>query len=256
METLERHNEMVHSGKPVQNRVCIAVPMTGLLRSEWVLKRYGQIIPVNWSCGEIIQWFDTFSPIGFAVDAARNVAVNAAVTQNFEWLLFIDHDVLLPPNTFVTMNEYIGDGVYPVVSGLYAAKGIPAEPLVFRGRGNSWFRDWKRGDKVKADGVPMGCTLINGNLLRLMWEASPEYEVFGLKVRKVFETPRFADPERGIFLAGTEDLFWCDRVLKEGWLEKAGYTELAKDPYPFLVDTSLWCGHITPEGKVYWPDDR
>lgn len=177
MDTIERHTELVDSGKPIQNRVMVAIPMTGSVRSEWVLARYGQAIPVNWSVGQVVQWFDTFSPFHFAVDAARNIAVKAAIDGGYNWMLFIDHDVILHPETFVKMNEYIQDGTYPVVSGLYAAKAFPAEPLLFRGRGNSWYRDWKKDDKVWVDGIPMGCALLNVNLLKVMWDESPDITV-------------------------------------------------------------------------------
>ena len=30
------------------NRIVIGIPMTGTIRSEWALARYGQVIPCNW----------------------------------------------------------------------------------------------------------------------------------------------------------------------------------------------------------------
>lgn len=253
------HNTSVKSGFPVQQRICLAIPTTGLVRYEWVLHRYGQVIPVNWSAGEVLQWFDSFSPVSFAVDHARNMCVQYAVEKNFEWLFFIDHDVIIPVDTFLKMNEYVSTGEYPVVSGLYAAKGFPPEPLVFRGYGNSWFRDWKKGDKVMCDGVPMGCTLISMKLLKPMWEASKEYSIHGQRTRQVFHTPREFIKREDMTLPqpniGTEDLWWCDRVMKQGWLAKTGYKKLSEERYPFLVDSSIWCGHINEAGRVYWPPD-
>lgn len=240
---------------PVMNKICLSIPMTGLLRAEWVLARYGQIIPVNWSNAELIQWFSNFSPLRYAVDDARNIAVKHVVEKDFEWLLFIDHDVILPRDTFVRLNEYIGHGKYPVVSGVYSAKGNPPEPLVFRGRGNSWYRDWEYGDKVWCDAVPMGCTLISGKLLKAMWNESPEYQVKDQITRKVFYTPRqiYQNPETQAYTiaGGTEDIYWCDRVINEKWLKRLGYKHVMNKQYPFLIDTAIRCGHIDENGRIF-----
>lgn len=240
---------------PITNRVLVGVPMTGLLRAEWVLARYSQIIPVNWGYGELIQYLDTYAPLSYAVDDARNIVVKHAVERDYDWILFIDHDVVLPADTFVKMNDYIRSAKYPVVCGWYNAKGNPPEPLLFRGRGNSYYDKWKPGDKVWVDGVPMGCTLINMKLVKPMWESSEPYKVGNIDVRRLFYTPRgsWKDPETKALhsFGGTEDLYWCDRVINEGWLRKLKFKEVQDKKYPFLVDTSIQCGHITNDGKVY-----
>lgn len=257
-EIVERHNEMPVATGPLNRRIIICVPTTGLVRIEWVMARYGCVIPCNWASSDLIQYFDTYAPVGFAVAEARNICVDFAVRQKYEWLLFIDHDVILPGDTFVKMNQYMLDGRIPVVSGLYHAKGVPPEPLIYRGRGNSYYKDWKPGDMVWADGIPMGCTLINVGLLAAMHDASEEYTAGGgHKVRKVFETPRdfTVDPKTGLYTAisGTEDLWWCTRVMKEKWLEKCGFDFVKDREFPFLVDTSINCGHITKDGRVFKP---
>lgn len=253
---LPRMEEAPTTNAPLNRRVCICVPTTGLVRIEWALARYGQVFPCNWAASDLIQYFDMYSPVGFAVAEARNICVDFAVRNKYEWLLFIDHDVIIPPDTFLKMNDYMRDGRVPVVAGLYYAKGNPPEPLIYRGRGNSYFKDWKPGDMVWVDGIPMGCTLINVGLLAAMHDASEEYDVAGgRKVRRVFETPAHLglDKETGAYVAvsGTEDLWWCTRVMKEKWLEKCGYDFVKDREFPFLMDTSIKCGHITQDGRVY-----
>lgn len=245
--------QLLDSGKPITRRILLGVPVTGLVRIEWAMARYGQIIPVNWSFGEFTQWVDQYSPLGYMVADARNLIVDRCVRENWEWLFFIDHDVILPPNTLVKLGEYISEDKHPVVCGWYNAKGNPPEPLLFRGRGNSWYRNWKAGERVWVDGIPMGCTLISGKLLKAMWEESEEYSLGNMRVRRVFHTPRNwgFDPERGWTVAtGTEDIWWCDRVMKGGFLKKAGFPEYQKKKYPFLVDTSIKCGHIDWNGRI------
>lgn len=249
------HDLMFHAPEPAQRRILIGIPMTGLVRSEWAFARLCQITPCNWSHSDTVNWLPQSSPIGYAVAEARNIVVNQAVTQGFEWLLFIDHDVVMPPDCFVRLNEYIMDASIPVVSGLYFAKAHPPSPLIYRGRGNGSFNDWRIGDKVWVDGIPMGLTLINVKVLKLMWQDAPEYVAGGNKrVRKVFDTPfgMNVDPEKRTWdsFAGTEDLAWCNRVMAGKYLEKAGF-KVANKRYPFLCDTGLFCKHMTNDGQIY-----
>ena len=88
----------------LHNRVLIATPTTGLVRMEWVMARYSQVIPTNWSQVDFIQWYDSFVPIGFQVADAENIIAKQVVEGDFEWLFFIEHDNVLPPQTFIKMN--------------------------------------------------------------------------------------------------------------------------------------------------------
>ena len=241
-------------GEP-QKRLLVGIPITGNLRAEWVLARYGQVIPCNWSQNEYVQWIDQWSPIRFMVADARNLIVKAVLENRNEWLLFIDHDVVLPPLFLVTVNELMIKGDFAMFSGLYWTKSVPSEPLIYRGRGNGYYKGWKIGDKVWVDGHGMGCTLIHSSILQAMWNESEEYVVAGQATRKVFETPVrvFYDPETNSFntATGTEDLEFCSQVMKRGILKKAGWSKLASKEFPFLVDTSLFCWHIDMNGMRF-----
>ena len=242
-----------------KRRVCIAIPATGLVRIEWMMSRFGQVIPVNWSNGDVFQYISQNSPLGYAVAEARNICIKYSIEGGFEWTLFLDHDVILPPDAFLKMNEYMRKANIPVISGLYFCKGSHPEPLLFRGRGNSYYDRWKPGQKVWVDGIPMGCALIHNSILKVMWKESPEimYEAMAGRelVREVFKTPRKAwfDPEKLRYnsISGTEDLFWCDRVKDENIFTKAGWPKYQKKKYPFLLDTSIFCRHIDENGTQY-----
>lgn len=229
--------------------------MTGLLRSEWVIARYGQIIPCNWSQVDCLQWIDQFSPLNFLVADARNIIATSAVEQEFEWLFFIDHDTILPPATLLKWNERMLKKDVPVWSGLYFTRSVPSEPLVYRGRGNSYFTKWKIGDDVWVDGIPMGCTVIHHSILKALYEESEIYELGGKKVRKIFETPTktFYDPETQNWSnsSGTEDLAWCNRVMENDIFKKAGWPKYTRKKYPFLIDTNIFCRHIDWDGIQY-----
>lgn len=252
----EIKNIINDSGNPgYVNRLLVGTATTGLVRMEWVMARYGQIIPTNWSQVQMIQYMSSHVTLNYLIDDAQNMIVKEAIEKDFEWLFLLEHDVILPPDAFLRLNEYIREESHPVVSGLYYTKSVPAEPMIYRGRGNSFYTNWKLGDKVYADGVPTGCLLIHMGLLKKIWDDSPEYNVNGTITRRVFNTPREAwfDPHTGQYnsTTGTSDLDWCTKVIEGNYLEKSGWKDFAKKKYPFLVDTSLYCQQIDENGVKY-----
>lgn len=249
-------NTIIAKKTEPQKRIMLGVPMTGLLRSEWVLSRYGQVIPCNWSMVDMVQYVQQWSPLRFLVADARNIIVDEFIKKDFEWLLFIDHDVVLPPGFIVQVNERMIENNIPIWSGLYFTKSVPSEPLVYRGRGTGYYADWKLGDEVWTDAVPMGCTLIHSSILKVMYDEAKEYEVHqGLKVKEVFQTPRkiWYDPEKSAWntRVGTEDLNFCSDVITNKVFDKAGWSEFQEKEFPFMVDTRLYCRHIDWSGVQY-----
>ncbi len=245
----------IYKNTEPQRRLMVGIPMTGNLRCEWHLAKTQQVIPCNWSQQDFVQFVDQYSPIKFMVADARNIIAQAAVRENFEWLLFIDHDVCLPPLFMVTINDYMIRATIPIFGGLYFTKSVPSEPLVYRGRGTGYYADWKIGDKVWVDGMGMGATVIHVSILRALYEESEEYTVAGETIRRVFETPSrvFYDPESKSFHTqiGTEDLEFCSRIMRDGIFEKAGWPKYAKKRFPFMIDTKLFCWHIDENGIKY-----
>jgi len=238
-----------------QTRIMVGVPMTGLVRSEWMMARYGQVIPCNWGMADCLQFIDQYSPVSYSVADARNLIATQAAEQEFEWLFFVDHDVILPPGCILKWNERMHKADVPIFGGLYFSKGVPSEPLVYRGRGNSYFDKWRLGDEVWVDGLGLGCTMLHGSLLKVMYEESEEYNLFGKRIKRIFQTPAemWFDPEKMAWggAQGTEDLHFYSRIMEIGALKKAGWPKHAKKKYPFLVDTSVFCRHIDFNGIQY-----
>ena len=244
------------------NRILIAVPCTGLVRIEWVLSKYGQIIPTNWSQVEMIQHLNTYAPLEYQLPDAENLIAKQVVMGDFEWFLSIEQDNLIPPDTFVRLNEYMIAAKVPIISALYYTKSHPPEPILYRGRGNGSFRDFKLGDKVWCDGIPFGLTLIHGSIIKALWNESEEYSVCNEVTRKVFELPNhnvgnfgFENLEnkegRFAYTRGTTDLNFCKRVMKDDIFTKAGWPKYAKKKFPFLVDTNILVMHIDEKGRQY-----
>ena len=108
-----------------------------------------------------------------------------------------------------------------------------------------------------ADAVPTGMLLINMAILREMYKDAPEYQIpyASVTARRVFRNPEeiWLNEETGEFgsVSGTTDMQWCTDVMKGGYFEKAGYPELQKKEFPFLVDTNIACMHIDQDGTQY-----
>jgi|WetSurSiteA1Bulk_404760.scaffolds.fasta_scaffold00135_19 hypothetical protein len=234
-------HKLIYNPEKHSYKVMFGIPTTGIIRFEWHMAFSQLVIPINWSHGAHY----VISPINYQVAEARNECVKEALNKGFDWIIFIDHDTILPHDTCVKIRHHMSLGKYPVIGGLYYVKSSVPEPLLFRGRGNGAFYGWEQGDIVEVDGLPLGCTLINTGLFRSM---TPPW----------FVTPtEFKIDENGIpsKVSGTEDLTFFDRVINEGILEKAGWPELADKKYPFICDTSIFCQHIDLSTGKQYPRD-
>jgi hypothetical protein len=240
--------------RPIKKRLLIATPTLGIIRYEWAHHRYGQIIPMNW---EASTYDLQYTVLGYSIDDAYNNIVKKFYDDNFEWLLLIEDDVLIPVDCFKKIGDYINHENVPIVSGLYYLKAEPTKPLVFRGRGNGAYINFEIGDRVWCDGLPFGCLLINGRVLRYMYENSETYQdVRGNVLKRVIQSPQriLIDPSTwgAHSHAGTQDLFFFDRILNENILAKTGWKKYARRKYPFLCDTSIFCRHIDLQtGRQY-----
>lgn len=237
------------------NRVLVFTPTRGTVRMEWVNARYGQIIPTNWSHVDMYQFLTPFVPIQYQLADAQNLMAKKVIEDDYEWIIYIEDDNVLPPDAFMRFNKYMREKKEPVVSALYFTKTNDPEPILYRGRGNSYYGDWKIGDLVRVDGIPFGFRLEHASLIKEAWKNSPEYMVAGQLTRRVFDSPgrMWFDEDKGGMVSkkGTTDLAWCSRIMEEGLFEKAGWSEHQKMQYPFLVDTNILVRHIDHNGVMY-----
>lgn len=237
------------------NRILIGTPTRGLIRAEWMHARFGQIIPTNWGHVEMSPFMSSHIPVNYQIPDAENVIAKTVVEKNFEWLLFIEDDNILPLDAFIKLNEYMLKGDIPIVGALYFTKGNYNEPMVYRKPGWGYFDRWKLGDKVWVRGLPFGFTLIHGSIIKALWNESPEYLAGNQVTRRIFKLPvtSFRDPDSNDYLmtSGTTDLQFCDDVIKKDIFTKAGWKSYSKRKYPFLVDTSIFVRHIDQDGVMY-----
>lgn len=254
LTAVEEQQAPVNPSAPT-HRVLLGTPTLGTVRIEWHNAITGLVVPCNWSNS-------LNTPINFLVHDAQNIIAHEAIRGRFEWVILIEDDVVVPPDLFLRFASYMDAGDVPIVSGLYHLKGPRSspEPLIYRGRGNGAFRAFKSGEQVWVDGVPTGCLLIHTSILLELASAAPEYTVrnngYPVPLKRIFHTPREAifDQGTGAYqkLMGTSDLHFCDQIIREGILKRAGWTKVAARKYPFLVDTGIRCGHIDrTTGAIY-----
>src|SRR3990172_6136700 len=75
-----------------QKKILIGTRMRGVIRAEWALARFGQIIPCNWSQVDQLQWIDSFAPIEHEIANAQNIIVKGFIEGNYEWLFLLEDD--------------------------------------------------------------------------------------------------------------------------------------------------------------------
>lgn len=148
-------------------------------------------------------------PIGMSlIYTARENAVKTMLQGDYDALLFIDSDMVVPMDLLVRLLEHDKD----IVSGLAFKRFPPYEPCIFKKcdrDGTEFYFDYPKG-LVEIQGVGMACTLIK---------------------RKVFENVLqpwfFPEPKIG------EDLAFCIRAREQG--------------FKIYCDTTLICGHCNTE---------
>lgn len=245
-------------GNP-RSRLLIVTPTLGIVRIEWSIARYRQAVPCNWVISSASFGIGCFVPMHYLTADAQNLGCGEMITRGAEWLLFWEDDVLPPFDALLQLNKYITTPDIPVVSGLYFTKSSCSEPMIYRELGSGSFCNFKIGDKIWAASIPTGFLLVHSAVIKLMWKESKEYTTLGeRKARNVFvtSTELAFDPETREFTSyvGTSDRLWCERVIEEDILTRAGFPEIGQREWPFLCDTGIFCKHIDlMTGRFYPP---
>lgn len=136
----------------------------------------GRPTSVEWGLGLALQTYPTNLKVQFCsvrgkkIDEARNEVSRQAIDLGFEFLLFLDDDVILPPDAVRRLTHTLKASGADVAGGIYPTKWLPAEPVVYRGDGRGAFYDWKDGDVFEADAIGTGCMIIRVSILKELEE--------------------------------------------------------------------------------------
>ena len=158
---------------------------------------------------------------GMPYDMARNVACMRALEHGFDWLFFLDSDVVPPPDAVPRLMAHR----QPIVSGVYHRRSPPAGIPVMMKPVGQWLTRYPANKVIEVDVVGAGCLLIHRDVLQNMPPQSPGRHWFDWRVDEK-GLPTTTDERPPL----SEDFTFCM------WAKKHGYR--------ILVDTSVQCQHI------------
>jgi len=215
-----------HSWEIVQQRansclIAIVAPPAGV-SVDWAL---------SWGTMEKPQPWDAMRLSGLPWDIARTQAAIQCLNGGYQFLFFLDSDVLAPKETIPHLLSHH----LPIVSGLYHQRfptwtGVVGDymPCMFNekvdDKGNRVkepILDFKPGSLVEAALVPAGCLLIHRSVFERMAQAG---------IKRYFEWTLQVDsepPGSGM----SEDFAFCDKARSLG--------------FKCFVDSSIICIHET-----------
>lgn len=136
------------------------------------------------------------------VDRARNELVDEALSDNCDYILFLDSDIITPNGAI----DKLIDRDLDIVSGLYFQKSKPYLPVARLEKGDKhlFLEDFNYGELMEVAGVGMGLCLIKADVFRHL-----KYPFFKFEWKE--------DPNGGRPFELAEDLYFCDEARKAGY---------------------------------------
>lgn len=169
----------------------------------------------KWRTLDFGQHHATTPIYGAPFDHARNIACERALEGGFEWLFFLDDDVIPPPDAF----RKLASRNLPIISGIYYRRNLPIVPVMLRtnpqGMSN-WVTEYPANSVMEVDLVGAGCLLIHNSVLR--------------KMKSSWFNWRSDHPELPAHERLSEDFAFC-------------YDARKQHGYKIHVDTSVQCLH-------------
>lgn len=122
-----------------------------------------------------------FAPQSYAIDASRNLIVEHALEIGYDYILWVDSDMILPKNTLLRLLSHNKD----IVSGVYSYKVINGENAVVK-RYSKTDEDTYEDVSLKeiretkelmlVDGIGFGCVLTKVNIFNKIEQPWFKYE--------------------------------------------------------------------------------
>lgn len=137
-----------------QNRVLVCTLTRELVTTTWAINFRNLQIPGSY----------TFVS-GMPFDHARNTGCQKLLELGWEWLFFLDDDVLCPSDTIPRLMAHR----LPIVSGMYYRRAEPLVPVMLKEKadktGYDWITQYTPNSLVEVDLVGCGCLLIHRDIL-------------------------------------------------------------------------------------------
>ena len=192
--------------------LAIGLPFCGRpIAPEWAISFASQNYPLN-----VKRFMSSLK--GEEIGKARNLIAKNAIEHKAKYLWFLDDDVAPPFHAIRSLITTLenADPKVMVAGGIYCAKTLPTEPIVYRSNGDGAFWKWKAGDVFECSGIGTGCVVIKTEVFQYLSE--PWF--MSIDEDGTPETP---------IIQVTDDLYFCDKVIREG--------------FKILADTNVQCVH-------------
>jgi hypothetical protein len=154
---------------------------------------------------------------GMPFDHARNACVQTLLGSPYEYLFFLDSDVIAPPDAILRLLSHN----QPIMSGMYCRRSPPHSVPVMM-KNHQWVTKFPMGSVVEVELVGAGCLLVHRSVFERVPAQRPGKPWFDWRVDLKGHMP---DP-----LCLSEDYTWNYHVRQHG--------------YKILVDTSVRCRHV------------
>lgn len=184
-------------------KILLAIPSARYIETECVTSLFEMEKTGN---------IELFIPKSYSVDVGRNIIAKYAQENDFDYIMWVDSDMILPKNTLVRLLSHDKD----IVAGVYSYKVLGNKEVVAKRfqdetreeYDNLTIKEIKESSGlIEVDGFGFGCVLTK------------------VSVFKEIPYPWFIyTHEMG------EDIYFCRKAQNEG--------------YKLWLDTDVICGHI------------
>lgn len=195
------------NNKPVKH-ILIGIPTAKNIESSTFKSIYDLQVPEG--CKTHIQFF-----YGYNIAQIRNLMANYTIINNFDYMMWVDSDIVLPSNTLMKLYGHQKD----CVGGIYIQrKHGETTPEVYLptehgGMRNATVKEVQEPRLMEVAGIGFGCVLTSNKLLKKIGYPQFEYK----------STLDFKDTV-------SEDVDFCVKANKNG--------------FSVFADTSIRCDHI------------
>lgn len=149
-------------------RVLIALPTRKDIEPETFKAIYDMIIP-----DEVETYLEYF--YGYRIDQVRNKIAEYAINNQFDYVLFVDSDIIMPPNT---LQRFI-EADKAVIGGVYVQKTDDSILELWHDNGNRFLLDDLKDKKglIQVGAIGFGCVLVKTHILEELGYPQFEYNV-------------------------------------------------------------------------------
>jgi len=163
-------------------------------------------------------------------DDARNMFVCTALKEDFDFIFFMDVDMVFPRACLAFMLRHMAQlptEQPPILGGVYCSRSDDHRWHVYQKKDDLWqsMKFPLYSGFVEADVIGTGCMLLDVNVFKVIKMPWFEYKYVNVDRKKL------------TYDRMSEDFVFCEKVKKAG--------------IPLFVDTDILCGHM--QSVQVWP---